>query len=61
MDFVIEVGYSDFNLCNEPVCLIIFCDIQLNCFLFPFNPVRSGVLRSRKVLYQSSPYACAFY
>ena len=59
MDYAIEVGYSDFNLCNELLCLIIFCDIQLNCF-FLFNSIRSGVLRSRKVLYQSSPYACAF-
>ena len=32
MDSAIEVGYSDFNLCNEPVCLNIFCDIQLNYF-----------------------------
>ena len=32
MDFAIEVGYSDFNFCNEPVCLNIFSDIQLNCF-----------------------------
>ena len=32
MDYAIEVGYSDFNFCNEPVCLNIFSDIQLNCF-----------------------------
>ena len=32
MDYAIEVGYSDFNFCNEPVCLIIFNDIQHNCF-----------------------------
>ena len=31
MDFSIEVGYSDFNLCNRPVILDIFSDIQLNC------------------------------
>ena len=34
MDFAIEVVYSDFNFCNEPVCLNIFSDIQLNCFFF---------------------------
>ena len=34
MDYTIEVGYSDFNFCNEPVCLNIFSDIQHNCFFF---------------------------